>query len=169
MAGNANSGRKPLPAKVHKLRGNPSKLPTAQLEAEVLSQGVPVEAPPRPDFLTAVAAEEWDRIVADLVKVGLVSTIDRAELAIYCQAWADWKCAREKLHELQEEGFIEIAPSGYRQIGVWMQIANRAEERLRAAGVSFGMSPSARARLKIQPPPPETPSNGQSDIASKYF
>lgn len=151
------------------LRGNPSKRAAAALQSDVGMPVVPVAAPDRPDFLSPDAAAEWDRIVADLVQVGLVSAIDRAELAIYCQAWADWKLARERLAELQDRGFVESTPSGYKQIGVWMQIANRAEDRMRAAGGSFGMSPAARTRLKTQPQQGELFPNEQRDIASKYF
>lgn len=146
MAGNRNSGRRPLPANVHALRGNPSKKPGHELHDNG-SPSLKVEAPPCPSFLTKDAKAEWRRIVKDLEILGLITKVDRAELAVYCQAWGDWKQAREKIEELGESGMVANTPSGYKQMSVWMQVANRAEERMRTAGGSFGLNPSARAKL----------------------
>jgi len=172
MAGNSNSGRRALPATVHLLRGNPSKLSAAQLAAAGAA-GTPAgagEAPACPSFLTAEAKKEWKRIIDDLVALGVVQKIDRGELAVYCQAWADWKFAREKIAELQEKGYVENTPSGYKQISSWMQVANRAEERMRSAGNSFGLNPSTRSRLSMTPAPQgELFPNEQKDKAAKYF
>ncbi|OBX35654.1 phage terminase, small subunit [Halomonas elongata] len=142
MAGNRNSGRKPLPANVHALRGNPSKKAAHELQG---GQGdkpqVQAEIPPCPAFLTKDARAEWKRIAKDLQILGLISKLDRGELAVYCQAWADWKVAREKIAAMEESGFVETTPSGYKQMSAWMQLANRAEERMRKAGSSFGLNP----------------------------
>jgi len=172
MAGNSNSGRKPLPATVHLLRGNPSKKSAAEL-AGGASAGMlqpKVAAPACPEFLTPAAKLEWKRIIKDLVELGVVTKIDRAELAVYCTAWADWKAARKKIKALNDFGFVENTPSGYKQISAWMQVANRAEERMRTAGASFGMNPSARSRLKAGPPPQgDLFSNDPKDKAAQYF
>ncbi|MCH4563358.1 phage terminase small subunit P27 family [Halomonas sp. EGI 63088] len=147
MAGNRNSGRKPLPANVHALRGNPSKKSAADLDPGRGEVQVEAKIPPCPAFLTKDARAEWKRIAKDLQVLGLISELDRGELAVYCQAWADWKLAREKITALEEAGFVEVTPSGYKQMSAWMQLANRAEERMRKAGSSFGLNPSARASL----------------------
>ena len=169
MAGNRNSGRKPLPANVHMLRGNPSKLSAAELKGT--GGGVEVEAkiPPCPAFLSKPAKAEWSRIAKDLQSLGLLCELDRAELAIYCQAWGDWKLAREKITELGDDGFVEITPSGYKQLSSWMQIANRAEERMRKAGSNFGLNPAARASLGAGTVAQgELFPNEQAEIAGKY-
>ncbi|SDF69521.1 phage terminase, small subunit, putative, P27 family [Onishia taeanensis] len=148
MAGNRNSGRKALPANVHALRGNPSKKASHELTGGHGDQPqVAAEIPPCPAFLTKDAKGEWKRIAKDLQTLGLISKLDRGELAVYCQAWADWKVAREKIAALEDSGFVETTPSGYKQMSAWMQLANRAEERMRKAGNSFGLNPSARASL----------------------
>lgn len=173
MAGNANSGRKPIPANVHLLNGNPSKLSAAQLAAGAGAKKTTIApaavAPPCPDFLTADAKSEWRRVVGVLVILGLISKIDRSELAVYCQAWADWKYARIKIKEMRDAGFVETTPSGYKQISAWMQCANRAEDRMRQAGNSFGMNPAARSRLDIRAPQGELFKNDEKDKAAAYF
>lgn len=171
MAGNGNSGRRPLPASVHMLHGNPSKKSAADLAAAASTapEAPTVKAPACPDFLTPDAKVEWKRIVDDLVVLGVVTKIDRAELAVYCQAWGDWKFARKKIAEMKESGFVESTPSGYKQISAWMQVANRAEDRMRTAGASFGLNPSARSRLDVRVPQGELFPNEQKDKAAKYF
>jgi len=173
MAGNQNSGRHALPTNVHLLRGNPSKKSAAELRG---APGVTFEAklPPCPAFLTSDARSEWRRIAADLRTVGMVAAVDRAELAVYCQAWADWKMARERLAEeaalRRDGGYVDVTPKGFQQMGVWMQLANRAEERMRTAGASFGFSPSARSRVGAQVAAQgELFENEQARVANTYF
>ncbi len=166
MSGNRNSGRRPLPGNVHLLRGNPSKKPVHELDA---TPALKVEPPPCPAFLSKDARAEWRRITADLVILGLIAKVDRAELAVYCTAWADWKKAREKMAELDDAGYVMNTPSGYKQMSVWMQVANRAEERMRVAGGSFGLNPSARAKLGAGVATQgELFPNDQADTARKY-
>ena len=167
MAGNQNSGRKAVPGTVHLLRGNPSKKSVADLATKPLTPSA--KAPTCPEFLSADAKVEWRRIAADLLILGVLTKIDRAELSAYCQAWADWKYARKKITELRDEGFVEATPSGYKQMSAWMQASNRAEDRMRAAGASFGMNPSARTRLQVREPQGELFPNVEKEKAAQYF
>jgi P27 family predicted phage terminase small subunit len=153
MSGNSNSGRHAKPAALHLIDGNASKKSAAELAAASPQVVAPLAPPACPDFLTGAAKLEWKRIVDDLTVMGVLSRIDRAQLAVYCQAWADWKMAREKLaKEAHGAGYEDITPSGYKQMSVWLQIANRAEERMRIAGALFGLNPSARSSMNIQAP-----------------
>jgi P27 family predicted phage terminase small subunit len=169
MAGNNNSGRRALPAALHLIGGNKSKKSAAELAAAGMVPAAPIAPPTCPEFLTPDAKTEWKRIVGDLAVMGVLSRIDRAELAVYCQAWGDWKMARQKMTVLKDAGFEEITPSGYKQMSVWMQIANRAEDRMRTAGASFGLNPSARSRLQVQAPQAELFPNEQKEAANKFF
>ena len=78
-------GPKPLPGNVHQLRGNPSKKPIGDLLGDVQPE---IEIPGCPSHLLKEARKEWKRITPELVKLGLIAKIDRAALALYCQAWA---------------------------------------------------------------------------------
>lgn len=90
-------GPKPLPANVHLLRGNPSKIPFGDLAA---SLQVEVELPSLPRHLLPEAKKEWKRIAPELLRYGVVSKLDRAALALYVQEWA-WLTWHEE--ELQRE------------------------------------------------------------------
>lgn len=170
MAGNTNSGRRAKPAALHVINGNPSKKTDAELAMGAGQPVVPpVGIPDCPTFLTDPAKNEWRRIAPDLQVMGILSRIDQGELAVYCQAYADWQYFREKIATLKEDGYVEATPSGYKQMSAWMQSANRAEDRMRTAGASFGLNPSARARLQVRAPQGELFPNAEKETANKYF
>ena len=145
-------GPKPLPANVHLLNGNRSKKPLGQLLDGIRPD---VEIPEPPDFLMAEAVEEWNRISVELLALGIIARIDRAALAVYCQAYARWAQAERKLAELHNNGeykhIVDTTPSGYKQIGVWLQVSNRAVEQMHKFLAEFGMTPSARTRVSPSP------------------
>lgn len=91
-------GPKPLPANVHILKGNPSKIAFADL-----ADGVDpvIEVPGLPRHLWPEARKEWRRISQELVTNRLVSKLDRAALALYCQWWAKWVWAEEQFARAQ--------------------------------------------------------------------
>lgn len=139
-------GPKPLPDNVHLINGNPSKKRLAILDS---GARVPVEIPDCPAHLSPEAKKEWKRISVELEKLGLIAKIDRAALAIYCQAFGRWVYAEKKLKELGDEGLTYTMASGYQQIGVWVQISNRAVEIIHKFLSEFGMTPSARSRVNV--------------------
>ena len=130
-----------LPANVHRLNGNPSKKSDRDLRDEIKPD---IVLPDPPEHLMPEAKAEWTRLGPEMIRLGLITALDRAEFALYCQHWARWVHAELKLKELQEAALIECTPSGYRQIGVWLQISNRASEGMHKSAVEFGMTPSAR-------------------------
>jgi hypothetical protein len=65
------------------IKGNPGKRPLPKDEPQ------PDPAiPEKPDYLDAEASKEWDRIVPELERLGLLTQLDRAMLVSYCQAWS---------------------------------------------------------------------------------
>lgn len=159
-------GPKPLPANVHALRGNPSKLPRAQLLDETLRPDVAI--PPCPSHLQGEARKEWRRITPHLKQLGLISQIDRAALTAYCDAWGEYVWAARRIEALNAEasaagdasgdaGRVWNTPSGYKQISVIQQIRNRALELMRQFLAEFGMSPAARSRVTRSDPQLDLP------------
>ncbi len=143
-------GPKPLPPNVHNLRGNPSKKPLGALLGGVHPL---VEIPGCPAHLLPEARKEFKRIAVELEELGLVSQMDRAALVAYCTAWAETVQCEKKIAELNkadpkgEAGLIGYTPNGYQQMSVWVQIRNRAYERMGKFMAEFGMSPSSRTRV----------------------
>ena len=143
-------GPKPLPDNVHRITGNRSKIPAHKLNASLQPD---VEIPSCPAHLLPDAKKEWKRITPELEKMRIVSKMDRAALAVYCQAYARWVQAENKLKALNDDGLVEKTPSGYQQISVWLQISNRAVEQMHKFLCEFGMSPSSRSRVTANTSP----------------
>jgi P27 family predicted phage terminase small subunit len=80
--------------------------------------------------------------------MGLLSKIDRAALALFCQAWARWVEAEEAL---KRYGVMVKSPNGFPMQSPYLAVANKAMEQMRALLAEFGMSPSSRTRVHATP------------------
>jgi phage terminase small subunit len=79
-----SAGRKPLPTYL-KVVKNVKKNRINRAEA-VLPPALPMP----PEHLMDEAKVEWGRVAHDLYEAGLLTKIDRAALAGYCQIYARW-------------------------------------------------------------------------------
>jgi P27 family predicted phage terminase small subunit len=143
------AGRPPKPTALKKLAGNPGKraLNTAEPQFESV-------LPKCPTHLKKEARREWKRVVGELFAAGLLTSVDRAALAAYCQAWARWVEAEKQLAIV---GYTFKTENGYQQQSPWVGIANSALENIRRFAVEFGMTPSSRSRVKVQKPQESDP------------
>jgi P27 family predicted phage terminase small subunit len=137
------------------LRG-PAPTPTKILEARgsrraKTRNGEPmprVEAPSCPAWLGKEAKAEWRRASRELRRLGILAKLDRATLAIYAEAWGEFVALTAEVQRLDYEQAIAK--------GI-LSAKNKAAERVLRYGREFGMSPSARTRLCIEPPQAEDP------------
>jgi P27 family predicted phage terminase small subunit len=142
------SGPPPTPIPLRVLRGNPSKRPFQRgLEPERTA-----EPPACPDFLVGYAADEWFRVVPALHPLGLLTVLDVAVLAAYCQAYAHWRTASEMLTQMAERDPTTHALLVKRQDGSpgrnpLLKIAADAASDMVRYAAEFGFSPAARARI----------------------
>ena len=84
------------------------------------------EALPRcPAHLNAVARREWRRLASALHSVRVLTVVDRAALAVYCQAYSRWVEAEEKLAITP---MLLKTPTGYVQQSPWLAVANKQME-----------------------------------------
>ena len=107
---------------------------------------VPPKALPRcPDHLCDVARREWRRLATPLHRMGVLTVVDRAAFAAYCQAYGRWVEAERKL---KETPLLLKTPSGYIQQSPWLSVSNKQLELMGRYMVELGLTPSARTRLK---------------------
>jgi P27 family predicted phage terminase small subunit len=104
-----------------------------------------VVMPRPPEHLSADEKEKWKAVVRELHPLGLVTTIDKDALAMYCVIFVRWIKA-EKL--VREKGEIIKTAAGNIIQNPYLSIANRALEQLNKLGAEFGMTPSSRTRVK---------------------
>ena len=122
----ARAGRRPKPTALKLLQGNPGRRPIDDSREPKPDLALPQ----CPDELHGAGLREWNRIVPELYKVGLLTKIDQGMLLGYC-------LARHRLAEA-------VAEDDFRKERAALEIMHRYM-------VEFGMSPSSRSRVKIDP------------------
>jgi P27 family predicted phage terminase small subunit len=151
-------GPLPKPAALRLLEGNAGK------RALDLSAGINprIEVPSVPKHLGQEARREWKRITPILAELGLISGLDRAALALYCQAagrLAELETAFNGMVQAKVDGGMDYAaavyeasyavtPSGYAQQSVIVQLIGKHREQLNRYLMHFGLSPAARGRVQ---------------------
>ena len=105
-------------------------------------------APTCPSHLCPAAKAEWKRLAQQLSVLRILTELDRAALAAYCQAYGRWVEAERKLHETP---MLLKLPSGYVQQNPWLTIANKQLELMHKYLSEFGLSPVSRSRVSIAP------------------
>jgi P27 family predicted phage terminase small subunit len=179
-------GRKPKPTELRRLEGNPGHRPLPKPE-----ETVPAAIPNCPGHIQGEARAEWRRISSELVRLSLVSRIDKAALALYCQLWQRWIEAENAVRELglvvtaavlreylrkqkgQSGGETKASELLFPDVGLetrdfpaknpYLSIAESCMDRMQKILVEFGMTPSSRARVKATP---EKTSNEIEDLLS---
>ena len=132
-------GRKPLATAVKLALGNPGKRPLNRREPK------PVTAIPTcPAHLMPTATTEWKRLARYLHDLGVISELDRAALAAYCQAYGRWVEAEKKLKETPH---LLKTPAGYVQTSPWLAISNKNVELMHKFMCELGLSPVSRSRV----------------------
>lgn len=148
-------GPKPQSNVIKLLRGNPGR------RALDLGDGVNPEVaiPSPPSHLTKEARKEWRRVTAELEELGLISRLDRAALAIYCQSWARLVQAEEAMEAKRRAAeaagldtfdacFTQQTPTGFTRESVLIRLIGKLQQDCDRYLASFGMSPSSRSRVK---------------------
>ena len=138
---------KPLALKL--VQGNPGK--RALPKRPVVP---PITRPDPPEDLSELAQIEWRRVVGRLADLGLMSDIDLAGLAAYCDAFGDWQAARRAFALIQERskitgGFMVRTPNGGVQIAPLVSIIRTARADMVRFASEFGMTPASRAGMDI--------------------
>jgi P27 family predicted phage terminase small subunit len=102
-----------------------------------------VEIPPCPKGLSSIARREWVRQSKILLDLGVIASLDRAALAVWCATWEQFLKATAKI---KIEGEVDQGRRG-RMISPWVKIQERSADRLLKYAAQFGFTPSARARI----------------------
>lgn len=142
-------GRKPKPSTLRRAEGNPGKRGFNVDEPEV-----PPGCPDCPPHLGEAARAEWFRLAATLHEIGILTTIDRAAFAAYCQAWGRWVEAEDKLAQLAP---MVRTPSGYVQQNPWIGVANKQVDLMTRLAAELGLTPASRTRVAAFRAPPADP------------
>lgn len=139
-------GRPRTPTALKLLRGNPGKRPISEREPK------PPEGPPTcPRHLDAKAKQEWKRVSKLLLAMGLLTKVDRAALAAYCQIYSRWVQAEDMV---RKHGMVVVVgkEKQYIQKSPYLSIAERSLEMMDRYLRKFGLSPADRSGLEVPNP-----------------
>ena len=84
----------------------------------------------------------------------MLTFVDRAALAAYCQAYGRWVEAEQKLAETPT---LIKAPSGYIQQSPWLSVANKQMELMGRCMAELGITPASRSRIALSCEPMQEP------------
>lgn len=133
-------GRPPKPSALKRLQG--TYRPDRDAKNPIK---VSVDAPEAPDWLDDDGRAEWDFIVPELDKAGILATIDRTVLANYCSAAG---LAKNATIAYQTDGLM-LGVGRFRKKHPMIKVAQEARQQARQLGAELGLSPSARTRVSV--------------------
>lgn len=161
MSGRQGMGGGPKPRPTH------LKLVTGTLRTSRINRDEPkptVSIPSPPAELSADALREWRRVSRLLANLGIISRIDRAILATYCQAYGRWLQVERALIESTRvgSGLLVKKTSGDIQISPLIKLANRMMADVARYATELGMTPSSRSRVRAN-------LHGEKDPTDHFF
>ena len=143
MANDKGQGRKPKPTYLKLLEGEPNKRRINKNEPKVEKK-----RPPCPRFLSRDAKKMWKYLAPQLECVGVLTRVDLAVFASFCQAYGRWKDAEEKLtangHPLYK------TPKGHITTSPYLWVANKAMDQMNKFGSELGLTPASRTRIRAE-------------------
>ena len=117
--------------------------------------GTPTTRKPKPPaHLDDIARAEWDRLVGELHRRGVLAKVDTAALEVYVTLYSRWRDAECKL---KVDGVVVTSPKGYPIQNPYLSIANRAAVLLHKFACEFGTTPVSRRRVRASEDLPPSP------------
>lgn len=138
-------GRLPTPTALKILQGNPGKRPlnSAEPQFDPASPDIPPELEgPNNEHARA----EWERVVPQLIAAGVAKRIDRTGLIAYCFEYQKWIESEQKI---RTTGMFIKTKIGYLTINPYVRISKISLENMLRFMAEYGMTPSARVRIKV--------------------
>jgi P27 family predicted phage terminase small subunit len=149
----ALTGTKPIPTKLHILRGNPSNNKQRIDMSKEPQPKIRKRVPKPPIALKRcgdmVAHKEWRKIAKKLFRLGLLADVDESALMAYCVKFSKWWEAEQHVYE---HGHVLINRYGDVVKNPSVEIANKNLNLMHKYLVEFGLTPSSRCRIKYDPP-----------------
>ena len=111
-----------------------------------------------PDYLSDAAKAVWDEVAPDLRRAMLLTKIDAPMLAMGCNAIAQYRvAARHAADNLVKAKMVEPtdgdgpAVATGEHVNPWLIVQSMSFKQAMGVFQQFGMSPSARARVSVNP------------------
>lgn len=161
------AGRPPKPTALKLIAGNPGKRASGKQEPDptYLRDLTP------PAWMPPAVAEVWNEIAKPLSEAKLLTEVDVPMLSMACVSIAQYRYAvsrvgsdlvKSKLEKNEEGELVAVGE----HINPWAMVQSMTFKQATVVLREFGMSPSARSRVAIQP---QGDLFGQGNKAAGYF
>lgn len=146
-------GRKPKPTKLKVVQGNPGRRPLNKKEADVKSDTLKC-----PSWIKGEGRLEWKRMTEELAELGLLGSIDHAHLEMYCSSYGRMVEIEKKLSSLGDvtQKVLQKTINNNVIMNVLYCSLNKEKLLIHKLATEFGMTPSSRSRIPVEPPPKES-------------
>ena len=135
-------GRPPTPKVLNDLKGDPGRRRRYQREPEP-----PSGAPKCPDYLDAIAQQEWVEVCQHLADMRLLSRADKTALELYCVAYSRYRKAQENVAKYGS--VIFAGKDKYPMKSPWACEQDKQHDLLKGMLTEFCLTPAARARARV--------------------
>jgi P27 family predicted phage terminase small subunit len=153
-------GPKPLPTAIRLARG------TYRPDRSAINEPIAAGRPKPPAMLKSNpdALKEFRRLVKELSALGILGSVDANALARYAVLWVRWRQAEEMLRRTGDTLAIRDADGKVKHVipSPHVSITRSLSEQLGRLEGEFGMTPSSRSRIEVQPPAPVATREGKS-------
>lgn len=147
MPGTKSSGRRPAPTALKVVRGDRS----SRINAKEPPAPIPGECPKAPEHLTEGAAAVWDQYAPGLHAQSVLTEWDLAALEVFA---VNMDMHRVASAQVAEDGIVlHVEGKPIKNPAATVQAA--ASSAIRQFAQEFGMTPSARSRITVDPPKEE--------------
>jgi P27 family predicted phage terminase small subunit len=142
-------GRPRLPSAVHKARTGTNKtrgrreLPPDEPQPDV----APGDVKP-PAGISKAALKHWPGIAKVLSDAKVLTLMDTISLRLFCEAYAKYQSSLDMLDESFSE-LVYVSVTGQLAVRPEWDIHNKAMEQMLKLLKEFGMTPAARANVKV--------------------
>ena len=137
------AGRKPKPTALKLVQGNPGKRKLNTREPRPR----PANLGNAPRWLPAEGQRQWRKVGKELAEIGVLSALDQHALALYCMEYARWREYQKRAKGAE----TLINDKGNEIQNPYLRLADRAFDHMLKIMSEFGMTPSSRTRLQVQP------------------
>ena len=136
-------GRQGVPTHLKLLRGNPG-------QRRILPEPEPrafADVPEPPEELGELGREEWFRVAPELLRLGILTTVDIKTFAGYCQANERRVLAERAIKQCRGHGLTYETSNGNHVQNPLVNIANTAAREMLKFAMQLGMTPVSRRHL----------------------
>ena len=139
------TGRKPKPTNLKIINGNPGKRKLNENEPKPRGEAR------CPQWLHPNAKKEWRRLSAELKRLGLLTSMDMAAFAVYCESYAQYRECVEFTHRHGSTYPVKDEDGRIKMIRPFPQVAqaNQHISNIRSFAAEFGFTPSSRGRIEL--------------------